>query len=82
MKFQGSSLNSFKVTVGTKKCDPRTQARSKSNMPHQIFQCWGHKNTNLQYLLSSVISVTFNLNIFLLALFVNKFLLLNQDYLQ
>ena len=24
MKFQDSSLNGLKVTVGTKKCDPRT----------------------------------------------------------
>ena len=48
MKFQDSSLNGLKVTVGTKKCDPRTHARtharSKSNMPNQLFQSWGHKN--------------------------------------
>ena len=44
MKFQDSSLNGLKVTVGTKSVThPRTQARSKSNMPHQLFQSWGHK---------------------------------------
>ena len=26
MKFQDSSFNSLKVTVGTKRCDPRTHA--------------------------------------------------------
>ena len=45
MKFQDSSFNGSKNTVGTKKCDPRTHACSKSNMPHQHFQSWGHKNT-------------------------------------
>ena len=45
MKFQDSSFNGLKVTVGTKKCDPCTHACSKSNMPHQHFQSWGHKNT-------------------------------------
>ena len=44
MKFQDSSFNGLKVTVGTKKCDPPTNARSKSNMPHQLFQSWGHNN--------------------------------------
>ena len=44
MKFQDSSFNGLKVTVGTKKCDPPTHARSKSNMPHQLFQSWGHKH--------------------------------------
>ena len=42
MKFQDSSLNGLKVRVGTKKCDQRTHARSKSNMPHQLFQSLGH----------------------------------------
>ena len=45
MKFQHSSFNGLKVTVGTKKCDPRTHACSKSNMLHQHFQSLGHKNT-------------------------------------
>ena len=46
MKFQDSSFNGLKVTVGTKKCDPRTHTCSKkSNMPHQHFRSWGHKNT-------------------------------------
>ena len=48
MKFQDSSFNGLKVTVGTKKCDPPTHARSKSNMPHQLFQSWGHKNLPLK----------------------------------
>ena len=49
MKFQDSSFNGLKVTVGTKSVThapthPRTNGRSKSNMPHQLFQSWGHKN--------------------------------------
>ena len=42
MKFQDSSFNGLKVTVGTK-CVTHapTHARSKSNMPHQLFQSWG-----------------------------------------
>ena len=47
MKFQDSSLNGLKVRVGTKKCDPRNHARFKSNMPHQLFQGWGHNNLSL-----------------------------------
>ena len=44
MKFQDSSFNGLKVTVGTKSVThPRTHPRSKSNMPHQLFQSWGHK---------------------------------------
>ena len=51
MKFQDSSFNGLKVTVGTKsvthpRTHPRTHARSKSNMPHQLFQSWGHNNNN------------------------------------
>ena len=43
MKFQDSSFNGTKVTVGTKSVThARTHARSKSNMPHQLFQSWGH----------------------------------------
>ena len=42
MKFPDSTFNGLKVTVGTKKCDPPTHARSKSNMPHQVFQSLGH----------------------------------------
>ena len=38
MKFQDSSFNGLKVTEGTKKCDTSMHARSKSNMPHQLFQ--------------------------------------------
>ena len=43
MKFQISSFNGLKVTVGTKSVThahthARTHARSKSNMPHQLFQ--------------------------------------------
>ena len=45
MKFQDSSFNGLKVTVGTKSVThPRTHARSKSNIPHQLFQGWGHKD--------------------------------------
>ena len=48
MKFQDSSFNGLKVTVGTKSVThapthARTHARSKSNMPHQLFQSLGHK---------------------------------------
>ena len=44
MKFQDSSFNGLKVTVGTKSVTHApTHARSKSNMPHQLFQSWGHK---------------------------------------
>ena len=45
MKFQDSGFNSLKVTVGTKSVTHApTNARSKSNMPHQLFQSWGIKN--------------------------------------
>ena len=43
MKFQDSSFNGLKVTVGTKSVTHApTHARSKSNMHHQLFQSWGH----------------------------------------
>ena len=43
MKFQDSSFNGFKVTVGTKSVmHAPTHAHSKSNMLHQLFQSWGH----------------------------------------
>ena len=39
MKFQDSSFNGLKVTVGTKSVmHASTHTRSKSNMPHQLFQ--------------------------------------------
>ena len=45
MKFQDSTFNGLKVTVGTKKCDAhmhgQTDASSKSNMSAQLFQSWG-----------------------------------------
>ena len=45
MKFQDSSFNGLKVTVGTKSVTHApTNARSKSNMPHQLFQSWGHND--------------------------------------
>ena len=52
MKFQDSSFNGLKIIVGTKSVThapthPRTNGRSKSNMPHQLFQSWGHKNSGL-----------------------------------
>ena len=46
MKFQDSSFNGLKVTVGTKSVTHApTHARSKSNMPHQLFQSWGHNDS-------------------------------------
>ena len=48
MKFQDSSFNGLKVIVGTKSVTHApTHARSKSNMPHQLFQSWGHNNANV-----------------------------------
>ena len=45
MKFQDSSFNGLKDTVGTESVTHApTNGRSKSNMPHQLFQSWGHKN--------------------------------------
>ena len=43
MKFQDSSFNDLKVTVGTKSVThARTpHACSKSNLPHQLFKVWG-----------------------------------------
>ena len=43
MKFQDTSFNGLKVTVGTKSVTharkhAHTHGRSKSNMPHQLFQ--------------------------------------------
>ena len=49
MKFQDSSLNGLKVTVGTKSV---THPRSKSNMPHKLFQSWGHKQCESSYSIS------------------------------
>ena len=47
MKFQDSSFIGLKVTVGTKSVTHRrTHACSKSNMPHQLFQSWGHNNND------------------------------------
>ena len=44
MKFQDSSLNGLKVTVGTESVtNAPTNGRSKSNMPYQLVQSWGHK---------------------------------------
>ena len=48
MKFQDSSFNGLKVTVGTKSVTHApTHARSKSNMPHQLFQSWGHNQRTI-----------------------------------
>ena len=42
MKFQDSSLNGLKDTVGTKsETHARMHARSKSNVPHQLFSKLG-----------------------------------------
>ena len=51
MKFQDSSFNGLRVTVGTKSVThapthARTHACSKSNMPHQLFQVGGIKKKN------------------------------------
>ena len=47
MKFQDSSFNGLKVTIGTKSVmHAPTHGRSKSNMPHQLFQSWGHNHMN------------------------------------
>ena len=59
MKFQDSSFNGLKVTVGTKSVTHApTHARSKSNMPHQLFQSWGHNNTEPNYILRDINSVS------------------------
>ena len=48
MKFQDSSFNGLKVTVGTKSVTHApTNGRSKSNMPHQLFQSWGHNQATV-----------------------------------
>ena len=50
MKFQDSSFNGLKVTVGTKSVTHApTHARSKSNMPHQLFQSWGHNKAGTNF---------------------------------
>ena len=44
MKFQDSSFNGLKVTVGTKKCDPLTHAPThdpKAICPINFFKVWG-----------------------------------------
>ena len=53
MKFQDSSFNGLKVTVGTKSVThARTMhACSKSNMPYQLFQSWGHNFFTVDHLL-------------------------------
>ena len=52
MKFQDSSFNGLKVTVGTKSVTHApTHARSKSNMPHQLFQSLGHNYKELKPIL-------------------------------
>ena len=50
MKFQDSSFNGLKVTVGTKSVTHApTNGPSKSNMPHQLFQSWGHNDPTLNH---------------------------------
>ena len=52
MKFQDSSFNGLKVTEGTKSVTHApTHARSKSNLPHQLFQSWGHNYDGLESLM-------------------------------
>ena len=49
MKFQDSSFNGSKVTVGIQKrdgCkDGQMHRQAKSNMPLQLFQSLGHNKT-------------------------------------
>ena len=66
MKFQDSSFNGLKVTIGTKSVThapthARTHARSKSNMPHQLFQSWGHNDVFIIYL-NKINNNKFNFN--------------------
>ena len=63
MKIQDSSFNGLKVTVGTKSVThapthPRTNGRSKSNMPHQLFQSWGHNKFRILPVLSTKIKIS------------------------
>ena len=44
MKFQDSSFNGLKVTVGTKKCDAGRTHAPKAICPINFFQSWGHNN--------------------------------------
>ena len=43
MKFQETSIHRLKV----KKKVVRTHGHAQSNMPYQLFQSWGHKNTDI-----------------------------------
>ena len=70
MKFQDSSFNGLKVTVGTKSVTHApthapTHARSKSNMPHQLFQSWGHNDICEENILNRIFAFSpysFNVN--------------------
>ena len=58
MKFQDSSFNGLKVTVGTKSVThARTHPRSKSNMPHQLFQSWGHNKEIMTRISGELVSL-------------------------
>ena len=60
MKFQDSSFNGLKVTIGTKSV---THALPKSNMPHQLFQSWGHNNHFVPRFATWHLSVTFEIRL-------------------
>ena len=70
MKFQESSFNGLKVTVGTKSVTHApTNGRSKSNMPHQLFQSWGHNYRTAYLRLCFHIYIVYSMqkNMFLLT---------------
>ena len=67
MKFQDSSFNDLKVTVGTKsvthpRTHPPTHAGSKSNMPHQLFQSWGHNHNKYKHYTYLYMYIYFHIN--------------------
>ena len=47
MNFQDPNRHGSTVTGGIKKCDVRTHTQAKTNMPHQLLECWGHKRKRL-----------------------------------
>ena len=64
MKFQDSSFNGLKVTISTKSVThARTHALPKSNMPHQLFQSWGHNNHFVPRFATLHLSVTFEIRL-------------------
>ena len=73
MKFQDSSFNGLKVTVGTKSVTHApTNGRSKSNMPHQLFQSWGHKYALYVHVCVIAAEVMSGQSVILTTLFLGK----------